>query len=299
MYAVVDIGSNTVRLKIYKSQNKKIIPIMDKKNFLKLVSKVDEEGNIKEEAILSLIETLNDFKYIVNILKIKDFYVFATEALRSAKNKGDILKRINDELQISINIITGEEEALYDYYGIRAYTEVNSGILVDIGGGSTELVFFKADEVLGKYSIPVGSLNSYSKYVFDTYPTKKEANKIENQVLHYLEQINKPTFEFKQIIGVGGTIRALRKFKSEQVSSLIDFEISYDDIKSWFKMSKNEPKEWNIEVLNSVPERVFTLTTGLIILKTIMKYFKIDKILISEYGVREGYLLNIINNKEE
>lgn len=299
MYAIIDIGSNTIRLKVYKYNNNQLEAIVDKKEFAKLIN-YRKDGNMSEEGILICIDVLNKMLNIIKLLRIKKYYAIATAPFRGIKNSEDVLKKIKEATMLDVSILKGEDEAYYSYLGAKASTLINEGALIDIGGGSTELVFFKDSKELNKTSIPCGSLNMQGEFYKDLEGFAFETKWIRKNVIEHLKEKNIEPNQKNDLVmvGVGGTIRALLKLKRNETGSN-DITISYDDIKRWYQILKHNPIKWLKEILLIVPERVYTMTTGLIILKTVMKYIGANSIIVSEYGVREGYLTHILENKEQ
>lgn len=290
MYGVIDIGSNTIRLKTYEYKNNILHNVFDKKNFACLASYVDQFGNLTEVGIEKCIEVLMEYKTSLTNVILERLYVFATASLRNVNNTSEVVKRIKTEVGYEVQILSGSEEAEYDFLGARLKYNLSDGLMIDIGGGSSELVFFCNKEIKYKVSLPIGSLNLYTKYVTDIIPRPKELDKIKMIVKRYLQEI-KQERNWENICGVGGTIRAALKLKNSLFPTSDKRILTYVDIDLMLDKCKTEPKEWQISILKVIPERIFTFTTGLMVLKTIMKYYKSKQVYISNYGVREGYLL--------
>lgn len=294
MYGIIDIGSNTIRLKIYKLNEEKIESVVDKKEFAKLIS-YRKDNNLTEAGIEVCINVLQSFKKIIELLKVDNYYAFATASLRNITNTLEVLSRIKNETGIDVDIISGEDEALYSYLGATSNINIQNGAMIDIGGGSSEIVFFEDDKLLSRYSIPCGSLNMQDTFFnednlidFDTKGIKKCVNEnLDNQNIQN---------ESLVLIGVGGTIRALLKLKQKE-TGLNDKEFSYEDVRRWYQLIKHNPTNWLRFVLKIIPERVYTVTSGLVILKTVMKRIGAGKVIVSEYGVREGYLNHILKSE--
>lgn len=298
MYGVIDIGSNTMRLVIYQVKNNKIIPMISKKYSAGLAGYVDKNNCLKESGIHKALYVLLEFKELLQYIHVEEVFPFATASLRNIENSMEVLEILNEKTGFQIEILSGQEEALYDYFGAIQTLNMNSGIMVDIGGGSTELVFFKNKEVSFTHSLPIGSLNLYSKYVTDIIPTKKEMIQIEKEVLKQLDDMNFVDLskEFNHIYGVGGTARAVTKMvnrkKKEESNSYSVFELE----KIITKVS-DEPKKVVDAILKTCPDRIHTFLTGLITLDVIAKVYESEEIITSHYGVREGYIHDILKKK--
>ncbi len=290
MYGIIDLGSNTIHLKIYKKDRKKLVELVDKKEFAKLASYV-ENNELSEVGIEICIIILKQFKETLKLFGVKDYYVLATASLRNVNNKDSIIERIKKEVDLDVIVLSGEEECLYDYYGVKLSEEINNGMIIDIGGGSTEVVFIKDDGDINKYSIPFGSISSVSgkrEHIINSNQMKD----IKKTIKRELSNFATIDFSLERIIGVGGTLRALRKVLKKD-NNVIELH----EIDSLIKLGKNSKKEYQNLLLSIIPERIFTFTPGIIIVKTIMKYYNVDTISISDYGIREGYLDFVLRNK--
>ena len=139
MYAVVDVGSNTVRLNIYKIEYGQPVPVLSRKESVGLASYV-RNGQMLPAGIQRVTEVLSSFKVLLDGLKISNVHVFATAALRNAKNSRAAVGEIIKNSGMDVHVISGEMEAELDFIGAsHALENMDSGILVDIGGGSTEI----------------------------------------------------------------------------------------------------------------------------------------------------------------
>lgn len=292
MYGIIDLGSNTIHLKIYKKDKNKLVELLDKKEFTKLASYVDD-GFLNEVGINRCINILTEFKETLKLFNIKEYYVIATASLRNINNRDNVIEIIKNETGLDIIVLSGEDEGLFDYYGVRLKENLSNGLIVDIGGGSTEIVFVKDNEAGLKISIPYGSLNIYKGCSKNKFPNQKEYRDIKKVIKEELSKYNLPDFAIEKLIGVGGTIRALKK-----ISNSYENDVEFDEINRLIKLSKKDEDTYENLILNVIPERIYTITPGLIILRTIMKFYGINNVTINNYGLREGYLDYILRNKE-
>ena len=143
MYCVIDIGSNTIRLVIYTLEDGQLRQALSSKATAGLAGFV-EDGALSEEGIERMLGVLRRFRGVLSLLPDCKVYPFATASLRGLSNTQDILERVERETGFKIDVITGREEAILDYRGAVGRMQERSGVLVDIGGGSTELVFFRS-----------------------------------------------------------------------------------------------------------------------------------------------------------
>ena len=298
MYGVIDIGANTIRLAIYNiSKQGEINEILNKKKVVGLARYIDNEL-MSEKGIDRAVDTLIELKRIAD-KNNATLTVFATAPFRNINNSREVLGRIKQETDIDVTVLSGEQEAFYDYVAATYNKDIDEGIIVDIGGGSTELIFVHDGDIEKAVSIPIGSLNTYTKYISDIFPSAEELKKIKKIIIKQLDKIKLEKKEYKVAYGIGGTIRGTMKLHRDIYNMRgEEKEIMLKSLKKMLKSYLEDSKAFISEIIDVVPDRVHTLIPGMIILKTIMKYYKSDKIILSDYGIREGFVIgNIINSR--
>lgn len=298
MYGVIDIGSNTIRLAIYEIQEQTLEMLLKKKFMTGLAAYV-ENAAMSEQGVDKAVAALLDFKRMLANFRIENVYAFATAALRNVENSAWAIAEIERRTGITIDLISGKEEAFLDFVGATHEMPVGDGILVDIGGGSTELVVYRNQQILEMMSLPVGSLNLYTSYVANLFPTPMERCKIQDKVWHALKNSFDVSFGKQQsICGLGGTIRATGKLHNAMYDLAEDnAEMTVLAVHDLYKILTEQaqadgmPLTKNLDLmLKVVPERVRTVLPGMIVLETIADFIGGENIRISSSGVREGYI---------
>jgi exopolyphosphatase/guanosine-5'-triphosphate,3'-diphosphate pyrophosphatase len=300
-YAIIDLGSNTARLSIYRCENNQIIKIFGSKEVAGLAGYVSNSV-LKPEGIKKACVVLNKFKELA--LKYTDptnIYLFATASLRNIQNMKEAVKLITEETSLIPDILSGDEEAAIGFSGASQFAECTNGIMIDIGGASTEFVLFKNYKAVNVISLPIGCLNLSINYVNKILPTEYERKKIKTAVNKQLAKIdwNKDT-KYPLMVGIGGTIRAVLKLS--HVVFNLPFEqnkIETGSIKKLAKFLKNNENGIYQTIYKTIPERLFTITPGLIILQQAIKKFGSETIWVSKYGIREGYLSDRVLKKND
>lgn len=294
IYAVIDIGSNTVRLSVFKISGDKVTNLFNEKEQASLKTYVSN-GVLSEKGIQRLIETLRTFKAVVdNFGDIDELHPFATATIRDAANRTEILSRVKEELDLDIEIISGEEEAKLAFIGASSSIEVSRGVLTDIGGGSSEVVIIDQNKVIKSTSLSIGSLSAFNDYVSSLFVNKDEKKNIDTEVKSLLESNKMYREDHDLLCAVGGTARATLKFYNDyydesNYNTAMDANKLNDMIK---EVIDRQPRDILDAILAVKPDRVHTLLPGMIILNRLSKYFYCDTINISQTGVREGYVYN-------
>ena len=296
---IVDIGSNTIRLNVYNINEENFELMLSKKVSAGLIN-YKKNKILNEQGIKILISTIQDFKKILDFLNIKNYHFFATASLRNIKNKDNVLKQVKDKTGISIELISGKEEAQLSFQGVVSSIKEKDGVLIDLGGGSTEIVIFEDSKSKLTFSLPIGSLSLFNKYVNHMLPTYEEAEDIREEVFHQLKVLKVPHLKIKNMVGVGGTIRAIKKLLiSEGLQDESNNLIFSSLLKEVEKDLKHNDKKTYMKILKVKASRIHNLVPGLIVIDAISDYIGEREIQACKFGVREGYLNSKIINDSE
>ena len=162
-YAVVDTGSNTIRMSIYTYENGNLKELFTEAVFANLAGYIIDDF-LADEGIDACAEAIIHHKNTA--LKYDaEFYVFATAAIRNAKNCSEVKDKVFDKTGIDMQILTGEEEGELSFLGAFDDFGVKCGIMADVGGGSSEIISFADGKILSLESLPLGSLKVYKTFV--------------------------------------------------------------------------------------------------------------------------------------
>lgn len=291
--AIVDIGSNTIRMNIYEVADGVINELLSKKKMLGMSNYV-EDDKLTEKGIKKCIKVLADYKDTLEKMHIDDVYPFGTAGIRNIKNSEEVLQRIKDGTSLKVDLISGENEADCVYRGVSSiYDATNCGI-VDIGGGSTEIIIVEDGNVKNEISMPIGSLNLHHSYINTTiFPQKDEVKNIKRHIKSVLDDYKISKFpKGMKFYGVGGSIRAAGEIAEEYFWLENDEHFSKEHVKEILdKIMEKDPEILRV-MLKECPDRIHTQTPGMLILSELMKDLKFDSISVSSAGVREGYLID-------
>lgn len=290
-YALIDMGSNSIRLTVY-DLDKTSFKILFKKKIMAELAGFVEDGALTQDGIDCACHSLQIFRHTLERLEIGNLAVFATASLRNVTNTEQALAQIQQATGITVEILSGEMEAECGYYGAICDVQMEDGLFVDIGGASTELAQFAHGKLEKAGSVPVGSLKLYRDCVRKIMPGKDSRNRIEKAIRKAVESSDLTDIPAqKQIVGVGGTIRATlrlctklcrlpegcRTFTREQLAELTEY------------LCRNDKAAMNLILLYE-PERIHTLVPGVLLLTSLMDRYGAQTVTVSHYGVREGYL---------
>ncbi len=290
-YGVVDVGSNTIRLCIYDVVDGQVRALFNNKTTAGLIGYVSN-GEMSRKGIKKACDVLNSYKEMAAHTQIKELFVFATASLRNISNTDEALQTIYEETGLKVDVLTGYEEATLDFRGAANSMQLNEGIMVDIGGGSTEILVYDHGNIQDAASMRFGSLSLYRSYVSKLFPKKSEERAMEEKVLSELKKIKfLRDRQFQTLVGIGGTIRAVKNMNNDMFGlPRQNDRVPAKKIPLLLSEFQDEEKDTLKKVLDVAPDRIHTLIPGMLILNTICRNFCCEEILVSNYGVREGYL---------
>lgn len=290
LVGIVDIGSNTIRMNVYRCEGEDAVLLFTKKETAGLIAYV-KKGVLSEKGIQKACSVIRSFRWDMECLGIQEFHYFSTASLRNLKNREEVLKKIQEKCEVTIEVLSGNKEARLSFLGALGHLEEKDGIFIDVGGGSSEIVIFEKGKIVESGSMPVGSLSLFEQYAGKLLPQKEEKKKMVKRVEKELDQLFLSRKKYSFMCGVGGSIRGIEKL-------LEDLDLQKKDSKDMnvdklsrleAELCENEKKCYQ-KILQVKPDRIHTLVPGILIIKTIAQYFGVKKIQISKYGVREGYL---------
>lgn len=293
MYGVIDIGSNTIRLVIYAVENGSLRRVLSKKSSAGLAACVDEKNSLTEEGIRKATAVISDFAATARLISSIELYPFATASLRNIANTDEVLDRIREECGVDVRLLTGHEEALFSYGG--AMDGEGDGILSDVGGGSTEIVCSRGGDIVSAGSIPLGSLNTYTKHVSDIFPDEKERKAIRRHVREALNALTlpDPMPDTDTLTLVGGSARvALELYNRDFGTAGSGFPASYLKEKL-----KEDDEKLRSDILHVSPDRIHTMIPGILIIREVVRLTGCENIKVSPWGVREGFIRHILREK--
>jgi len=288
---IIDMGANTIRLSIYRTEGKEAKLLINKKETAGLAAYVKNK-RLSPKGMDKACQVLNGFKDILDNLNITTYFTFATASLRNILNTGEAVAYIQAHTGMPIDVLSGEEEAALGFAGVSDQTELQSGLMIDIGGGSTEILQFLDKKILRASSMPVGSLNLYAKYVAKIMPSDLALNKMSLEIGEQLAGLsglrNTAT---DHIIGIGGTVRAALKLCNEYFEyPSCNKEIRTEDLEQLLSRFREPDGKVMKTILRVAPDRIHTLIPGLNILFNSAKYFGAELIVANKNSIREGYI---------
>ena len=303
--AIIDIGSNSIRLTLYEIENSRFKILFREKIMAGLAGYV-ENGALSAEGMECACAGLLTFRSILQTLHIEHISVFATASLRNISNTQQALGIIRAATGYSVEVLSGESEALLGYAGAMQELHLRSGAFLDIGGASTEIVTFDEGKPVDFASFPIGSLSLYRRCVKRILPGQGSLKRLQQEIDKTIQPGHAALAERPLLVGVGGTARAAFKLAQHYYKISSDCHtITAGQLNGLCSFLCSGKKEASDLILRLEAERIHTLVPGVLILQHIFQLFGAQQLIISKYGVREGYLCkkilqnNIVTPKTE
>ncbi len=324
--ASIDIGTNTFRLLIANVNHDSIHnvytidEIYSRREVTRLGDGLHDNGLLTSTAIKRSIEVLKEFSAAISENNVFRTSAIATAALREAGNSKEFLKMAQDKAGLEIEVISGDREARITASGMLMDFDLQSpALLIDIGGGSTELILLQSDgkhrpsgietstndnyEPLSVCSINMGVVHLANKYMEQDPPLQSLLNEMGNDISRNisltLESFDGFITNDTILIGTAGTVTAL----SAICQGLSDFDhgkihkysLSFDNVHKIYKTISTMSSHNRAKLIPFDTSRLDIIVPGTLILLTLMKKFGFTELVVSNQGLREGILIELFN----
>lgn len=292
---VVDLGSNSFHLAIVQEDKGRLVVIDRMKSMVQLAYGLTPDKQIHPDVKEKALTCLAQFGERLAEIDRQNIRVVGTNTLRQLKDKS-FIRAAEAALGVPIEIISGREEARLIYLGVIQYVDLHDrlALVIDIGGGSTELVLGDKDKILRSTSLEVGCVRLSKHFFPDEKITKKQVHNaslfLENELLPYNSHV---ASEACQYFGASGTIKTLREMVEQE--NLDNGQITVDSLKKLLKILLSLGSVRAIERrFDLSTERARVICGGLLILKTVMEKFNLDVVQPVDTALREGIILDLL-----
>ena len=292
--AIIDLGSNSIRMNIIEVINNDATVLENIRTVVRLSEGMGDEKLLRQKAVERTLNELKKFKRIIDEMQVDDVRAIATAALRTAKNPELFTDRAS-EIGVDFEIITGEKEAYYDFMSVVNTLPVKDCMIVDIGGASTELIYVKDCINVNMVSIPMAAVNITEKFFSGTIATDDELNYAINSFTDKLENIPwLKDIKNINVVGMGGTVRALTKMHGIADEEVHGFEMSREHTFNKIYELVKIPVEKRASIEGIGKGRADIILGGVVPLLAIMDYIKSPKLISCVSSLREGVMYDIL-----
>ncbi len=298
--ASIDIGTNTILLLIAEVEDGKIRPLYEIETVVRLGEGLQKKGMLLQEAMDRAIQTLAQYLKRSQEMGVQEIFAAGTSALREAKNSEDFLKLAKGKLGLSIEVISGEEEAQLSFLAVAKDLQEREKpvLVVDVGGGSTEFILGKGDRIDEWVSLPIGSVRFTEQFLRSDPVREEEWGKMERRIRELLAGVPRSRRE-ASMVAVGGTAttlasveQGLEDFIAEKIHHYV---LGREALKNQLLLYRSKTIEERKKIPGLPPARADVILAGGAILYLAMEELQYPAVLISCHGVRYGLVYKKLN----
>ena len=289
--AVIDVGSNSVRLVTYRLEGRSIWTVHNEKALAGLGRDLPKTGRLSRRGVETALTALRRFAKVVRDWEPHSIYTAATAAVREAEDGPDFLRAVAAETGLAVRLLSGREEARYAALGVLAGAPASEGVCGDLGGSSLELVRIENGEPGDGATLRLGpfALGAPAPINVDL------ARRLVDQAFEPLsDRFSSPTFH-----AVGGGWRNLALFHMSRTSYPLrvahQYELSRDEALATARLVARQSRGSLERVEGLSKKRAETLPYSAVVLEALIERFGVERVVISAYGVREGLLLEAMD----
>ncbi len=295
---IIDLGSNTARLVIVDMfADNHYMVVNELKESVRLGQDMDRDGFLKPQRIAETIKTLKMFKKLCDASGVERIIAVGTAAVRRAKNQNSFLDEIRVSCNITIRVLSEEEEALLVYRGVINSMDIPKGLILEIGGGSTKVIYYNRRNVLGYANLPFGAVTLTDLFAGDETP-EQSAQHVEE---FFTEQLKKLPWladvdAEAQMIGVGGSFRNLFKInkliRKYPLDTAHNYKLTTEEFQTIYDTLKALDVDKRKKIKGLSPARADIMPAAMAIVKAFVSYMNVERFTISGCGLREGIMVN-------
>ncbi|MGZ9713692.1 Ppx/GppA phosphatase family protein [Glaciimonas sp. GNP009] len=295
MFAAVDLGSNSFRLHIGKYNGDAIRVIKSARDPIRLAGGLDSKGNLTEVAMQTALDSLGRFRTILEDYQLEAVRVVATNTLRIAKNAAAFLPALEAVIGYPIEIISGEEEGRLIYMGVASMLRLpnEKRLVLDIGGGSTELILGRGQQIERVESFGIGTVNqSLAFFPSGSITSAAYAAAILSARSHFEDAA--PPYRpqnWTNAYGSSGTIRAIAE--TIEKNNLGDRRLSYKSLEALKERFIEMGHVSRIDMVGMKPDRATVIVGGVAVLSGLMQELGIEVLTPIEAGLRMGVMWDL------
>lgn len=293
---IIDIGSNSVRLVVYRCDEADNCHIITESKFSARLSELVDENNYMDIHLLqTMVNKLLHFKRICEMHQVSSIRACATAAIRNAVNRDEVVRYLEEQTDLTIDVLSGEQEAFYGFVGMANSLYIQDGFLIDIGGGSTEVSLFRNRSIVNSISFPFGCVNTTHNFVRSDPLSEADAKQMEQMVRAALDRefwlVTAPDLP---LICLGGATRTLAKIEQARtkypLQQVHNFQLTDAQVTDIQQTLNSLPLVKRRQIAGLSKDRADILSAGIIILRTIFQHCRCSHFIISASGIRDGLI---------
>jgi exopolyphosphatase / guanosine-5'-triphosphate,3'-diphosphate pyrophosphatase len=295
--AAIDVGTNTVLLLVARmDEDGTLVPVTEAFRIPRLGAGVDARGTLNPEAVARVIAVLNEYREIAVSCGAGRIVVCATSAVRDAANRDHFIRLVRHETGLTVEVLSGDKEALWSYHGAISNLPPTGQVLVlDIGGGSTEMIWGDAATIHTHISCNIGAVRLTERCFLHDPPSDAEIDAAAGLIEAALGSIPFTPLSAARLVAVAGTPTTLATLalglKEFSQMAVAGYVVTREVVERLWNQLRRLPAADIRRLSNVLEGRADVITAGTLILRMVMDRFKFDAMTVSDRGLRYGLLL--------
>lgn len=303
--SAIDIGTNSIRCLIAKVEEGRMSPLFREARITRLGESLAAEMELQEGAIERTLKVISEYRDSIEILgSANNLRVVATSAVRDASNQDEFLREVSECCGYDVEVITGEQEAELSFKGAvfnneEAFVSNRPTLVIDIGGGSTEIIVGSHEEILFTQSLDVGCVRLFELFLHHDPPSLSEVKALRDYLWQKTQGLAETINAYYpgRAIGLAGTLSTLTQIKQQlkvhNPERIHGSFLSRADVNTIYDQLVKLPTNTRKRIIGLQPERADTIVAGTLILLELMKAFRLMEIMVSEHDILDGLILSM------
>ena len=301
--ASLDLGTNSLILVVAEWDGTTFTPLFEDVQVVRLGQDLTKRGSLHPKAKRRCLKELRNFSEKIDQFKVKNVLAAGTAALRNAGDGAKFAQEIEDQLGFRFKIISGNEEASLTFKAIqREFSDLaQQFIMIDIGGGSSELVVGDGNRILSKTSLEVGTVSFTEQFIQHDPPTTEELHAASSSIAELMDHFSVSPSS-SMAVGVAGTVTTLKAVDVEMdeydPSAVNRSQFNKEDVVRLGNLFRSMPTKERRKLKGLSPKRADIIPMGTTILETFMAELNLESIYVSDRGLRWGLLYDWIEKND-
>lgn len=303
--AIVDLGSNSARMVVEElHKDGTYTEIVREKQDTRIAQNMGAELILQEEPMARTIGALRYFQTRYARFE-PEVRAITTAAVRTAKNQSEFLARVKSATGITFQVLTGDQEAYYDYLGVQATLKVEAGVILDTGGASVELIAINHAQNMAAVSLPFGAVNLSEQFMLANDVIQSNIEVASEYIVQSYQNLPWLSSQKGQpVILLGGANRSLARMArtrsgEAEINQIHGYEMSYELVMSIFDEIRYMTRADREQVAGLETTRADIIISGLLPLINLMRLIEAPKVIFSESGVREGLIAETLSQRHD
>ncbi len=299
----IDVGSNSIRLVIAEPLREGNYRVLDEeKSSTRLSKGLGESGALSDEAIEQSLDALRRMKQIALGYQVRELRVIATCAVREATNGPAFVRRVKDELDLDVQVISARHEAHLAFKSVARHFHLdNKNVAVaDTGGGSTELILASGNVIEAICTTALGAVRFTERFAANAPMSNEQFEDMIDEIDRELRKHTRNVLlDPHMLIGSGGTFTTLAEMvlasRGQTGMPLRGFEVYRADVRHWLDRLRKMSCEARRALPGLSPDRADIIVAGVAIIDRLLRHFNLNRVTVHDRGVRDGLLLSMID----